>query len=279
MHCPEPDCQAHAIIDRAQAVSAVCAKLADVVCGDQSIVHAVVAAVERLAAAGSETRAQRVVDLQRAIQSRTNRINDLTELAGEGSDADRAALKVKVRAALTERAELQLELTRTQQQAVRPPKIKPDDVRRLLSDFGTLLQDGASGKLGSDAVFRAADLFRRLVGGRVEVVVEIRPGRKRGIVRGKFVPAALASLKEKGDGHCGAVEVWLRPPPRLDALADEIRRLYEEEGFGFRRIAQTLGIGCGNVYQSYMRYYEMRNLPVPPRRPRGRYPSGGPDRT
>ena len=66
------------------------------------------------------------------------------------------------------------------------------------------------------------------------------------------------------------VDVWLRCPPRLDSIAPEVRRLYEEEGLGFRVIAKRLGVGCGNVYASYLRYFEMNGLPVPPRRPRGR---------
>jgi hypothetical protein len=116
MHCPEPDCPAHAIIDRDQAVAAVCAKLTEILGRDNSIAHAIEAAVQRLAAAGSKSDAQRVIELQRAIHRRSNRVNDLTELAGEGSDTDRADLKAKVRAALAERAKLQLELARAEQQ-------------------------------------------------------------------------------------------------------------------------------------------------------------------
>jgi hypothetical protein len=97
------------------------------------------------------------------------------------------------------------------------------------------------------------------------------------VVHGRFTPHLLQTVSEASgagplptEGAAAEVTVWLREPPRLDSIADEVRRLYEDEGLGFRTIAKRLNIGCGNVYQAYLRYYEMRGLPVPPRRPRGR---------
>jgi hypothetical protein len=100
-------------------------------------------------------------------------------------------------------------------------------------------------------------------------------------VRGRFVPRLLQAVVDAlglpNDAIIeimpAEVEVWLRVPPRLEAIAEEVRRLYEQEGLGFRLIGKKLGLGCGYIYQAYLRYYGMRGLPVPPRRPRGRSPS------
>ena len=125
-------------------------------------------------------------------------------------------------------------------------------------------------------MYKAASVFHRLVGGRVVVIAEPRPGRKRPAVRGRFTPSVFRTTLDAVGADAVPdelleVEGTLRREPRLDAIAPEVRRLYEEEQLGFRAIAKKLGIGCGNAYASYLRYFEMRGLPAPPRHPRGRW--------
>jgi site-specific DNA recombinase len=279
MHCPEPDCPAHVMVNRQKAVSSISVKLAELLADDHALVEHVVTAAQRLDGAVEDDGAQEIHRREQRIRDLTRRIDDLTELAGQGSDADRAETMAKVRAAQAERGGERSELARLQGRAAGRRPVTAEEARQATRDLKSLLEDGAAGVLGPEAVYRAADLFKRLVGGEVEVLVEVRAGRKRGVVRGRFTPRLLATVAEAGGlgpapetAPPAPVEVWLRRPPRLDAIAAEVRRLYEDEDLGFRVIARKLGIGCGNIYQSYLRYYEMRGLPTPPRRPRGRRP-------
>jgi DNA invertase Pin-like site-specific DNA recombinase len=281
MHCPEPDCPAHVMIDRERAVAAVGAKLAELLSGDHALIDQVVASARQLDRDAADPAAA-VRRLEQKIRESTNQINDLMAVAGQGSDDDRAEVMARVRSAQAERAGRRLELDKAKGQVAGRKPVTAEEVRRALADLHALLQDGGAGRLGPDGVYRAADVFKRLVGGEVEVLAEARPGRKRGLVRGRFVPRLLSALADRGGAAAppaapppDVVEVWLREPPRLEATAAEVRRLYEDEGLGFRAIAARLGIGCGNVYQSYLRYYEMKGMPVPPRRPRGRPPREG----
>jgi hypothetical protein len=282
MHCPEPDCPAHALVNRQVAVAAAAAKLTELLAGDHALVEQIVTATQRLDLATEDDVEQEVRRREQKIRDLTNRINDLMDLAGQGSDADRAETMARVRAAQTERGGERSELARLKGLAAGRKPVSAAEARQVVVDLKTLLEDGAAGRLGAEAVYRAADLFKRLVGGEVEVLAEVRPGRKRGVVRGRFTPRLLAAMAEAGGlGPVPAaappapVEVWLRRPPRLDALAAEVRRLYEDNGLGFRAIAKKLGVGCGNVYQCYLRYYQMQGLPAPSRRPRGRRPRSG----
>jgi hypothetical protein len=265
------------MVNRRKAVEAVSARLAELIGQDQDLLQRVMDATRRQDARAEGAGADAIADLERKIRVLTNRITDLADLAGEGSDEDRTELKARVRAAQAERAGLQLEITRLRQDTTARRTLTKEDVRAGLGSVGAVIQSAASGQLGADAVYQAAEVFRRLVGGRVWVHAEQRAGRSRSVVRGRFTPALLNVVSEacgiEGVSTCAAetqIEVWLRQPPRLEEMAAEVRRLYEEEGLGFRAIAKRLGIGCGNVYSSYRRYYEMRGLPVPPRRPRGR---------
>jgi hypothetical protein len=276
MRCPDLDCPGRAVVNRREAVEALCARLTELIRDDPGLIAGVAAGVQRLAARGGDETAE-LAEVERKVRVLSNKIDDLIELAGEGSDEERGALKARIRAAQAERAGLQLEVAR-RRSAQAPRVVTDDEVRAVLAEFGRLLLDGAAGRLGPEAVYKAADLLRRLAGGQVWVDVEARAGRKRGVVRGRITPRLLQTATDALGAPPGAAEdavvaeaeVWLRRPPRLDAVAAEVRRLYEDEGLGFRAIAKQLNIGCGNVHQSYLRYYELRGQPAPPRRPRGR---------
>jgi site-specific DNA recombinase len=159
-------------------------------------------------------------------------------------------------------------------------------VRAILTDLTQLLQDAAAGRLGDDALYRAVAVFRQLTGSRIWVHVERRPGRKRTTARGVFRPEVLATVQREGDvpavggGEPAAeVSVWLRPPPRLDLLAERVHQLLDVEGLTYREAADLLQeeghvVSVGNLWDSYRRYYAMQGLPAP-RRP---YNGGRPRR-
>lgn len=149
-----------------------------------------------------------------------------------------------------------------------------------------LLSAGASGELGEDVIYRAADVFRQLVGGRVLVHVERRAARKRTNVYGAFGPDLLRTLKKAlaiapSESVTAGVEerVWLRKRPKRDCLAERVYQLYDIEKKGYREIATILqaegeNINSGVVWQIRQRYYEMMGWPAPsrtyaPRRPGG----------
>jgi hypothetical protein len=141
--------------------------------------------------------------------------------------------------------------------------------------MAVLLTDAAAGVLGDDAVYQALAVFRRLTGGHIRVHVERRKGRKRTNVRGVFRADVLRAVKEH-DGQLDAgigqlseeVSVWLRKPPRLDAIAERVHELIDIEGLSYRDAAKQLrtvghNVNSGNVWYSYRRWYEMQGLPVP----------------
>jgi hypothetical protein len=150
-------------------------------------------------------------------------------------------------------------------------------ITQIIGNFTTLLEDAANGKLGPDVVYKAASIFRRLVGGRIWVHVERRPGRKQTNIRGVFQPHLLQAIKATAGLHGTTddllpeeVEVWLRKPPRLDALAERVHELMDNQGLSYRDVAKVLQaegtkVNSGNVWYSYRRYYEMRGLLVPKR--------------
>ena len=81
-----------------------------------------------------------------------------------------------------------------------------------------LLENAASGKLGQDSNFRAARVFRQLVGERIAVHVEQRAARKRTNARGVFRPELIRVVQSEAgaarstEGASTEVEVWLRKP-------------------------------------------------------------------
>jgi site-specific DNA recombinase len=120
-------------------------------------------------------------------------------------------------------------------------------------------------------------VFRQLIGDRVWVHVERRTGRQRTIVRGHITPHLLRGVQQYGelpatggDEPSREVEVWLRPPPRLDLLAERVHELVDVQGLSYREAAATLQregytVNSGKVWYGYHRYYALRGQPVPER--------------
>ena len=217
-----------------------------------------------------------IARLEQQIIGMTRRIDDLTELAGEGTNEDRAALKSKVREAQMNRASLQADLARLKRSSVGPSvPITAERVGELLEDLSKLLEDGASGRLGQDLIYKAATVFRQLVGGRIDVHVETRLARKQSNVRGTFVPALLRTIQAQSGQHQTAastapesVSVWLRSPPKRDLLAERVHQLIDIDKLSYRAAAKVMqaeghNINSGIVWQIYHRYYEMIGQPVP----------------
>jgi DNA invertase Pin-like site-specific DNA recombinase len=275
MACGRRECPGRVCVKQADAVAAVCEKLAELLADDENMIKQVVDAGQSMDGRGDDEIVAERARLEHRIQNLTRKIEDLTALAGEGSDDDRAEMMAKVRAALVERTAERSALAKLTPQA--PPRpVTEDEIRQTVAEFRDLLRHAGTGELGPDAVYKCAAIVRQLVDGRVWVHADRRVGRKRGNVRGVLTPALLYAVGEAvglpptaatSTSTTPTVEVWLRKPPRLDGLGPEVRRLYEDERLGFREIGLRFGIGSGNALLSYRRYYEMRGIPVPASRP------------
>lgn len=279
MRCKhETLCPQCTIVRRKDAVRAVCQALSGLLLRDVDLLAATIAFTQELDAAGDESLQNDLQRAERAVAALTRKIDDLTELAGEGSKADRAALKDKIRAAQATRTAEQAKVSQLQQALRRTAAaITPERVREIVADLSGLLEAGSSGRLGGDVVYRAANLFRQLVGGRIGVSAQTRPGRKMKNVRGEFYPVLLQVVQDRLDDPRGLerpqptpVSVWLRQPPRVDALAQRVHQLIDLQGHSFRSAAAQLQaddprVTSASAWQSYQRYYEMLGQPAPDR--------------
>ena len=280
MHCKNNDhCPCLTKVSRVEAVRAVCVALQECLQNDTELIEQVIARAQQIDCRGDDELHTEISSLEKKVRTLTNRIDDLNELLGEGSDDDRREMRAKVRSALTERSRLQDDL-RLAKRALdgTTGSLTAADVRSILQQFSDLLEDGASGKLGDDGVYKALRVFKILTGGKIWVHVEQRPGRKGKNVRGVFQLDVLRAIQEfadvptDADGSLpmGEITVWLRNPPRLDLLAERVHQLIDIEGQSMRDAAKTLqseghSVNSGNVWYSYQRWYELQGQPVPKR--------------
>lgn len=278
MHCPNPECATHGIVRRKDAVVAIVEKLERMLQDDKVLQQLVSVVCAERSEAEEEQVKQAIATLSAKINRATARISDLQELAGDGSERDRAETKAKIRAAQADRDALERERAVLSDQAGAAEPITPDQVRKQLADLRELLIDGAAGRLGSERVDEAAEAFKLLVGHRVDVHVLPRPGRDQTVVRGVFKPN-LAGIFGRGAEikQVPAISVWLRRPPQMDQIAALVKHLYSRFNLGYPRAAQALNraglaVKKSNVYTSYLRYFEMSGVPKPPSRPPGRQP-------
>lgn len=281
-------CPSATIVRRKYAVKAVCDELTRLLDTDAAMIARVITNARELDARGGEMPRERLVELDRKIASLGRKISDLTDLAGEGSDEDRAEMRGKVRAAQTERTAKQAEraavqLALSSQRSV----ITPEQVRGVLSELTTLLEDGAAGRLGEDAVFRAADVFRQLVGGQIWVRVHARPGRQVPLVTGTFLPRLLNTIEGQlrtAPSTNGVLPnestVCLRKPSQTELLGRLVRQLIEVDNLSAEEVANVLRkdghkVNPKAVYQIYYRYYQMIGQRIPKRK----YNNGRPRRS
>jgi len=288
MQCKRGDlCPAKSTVRRRDAVRAVCGRLTELLHQDVSLIESVICRAQHIDSQGDEALGTEVEAVEKKIAGLSTRINDLLEMVGQGTEQDRLETKARLRTAQAQRAEAGCELAGLRKALkAGTATLTPERVREILAELTQLLEDAASGMLGEDAVYKALAVFRQLTGGRIMVHVERRPGRKRTTARGLFHPHILQTVRHQtelppigGDEPAAEVEVWLRPPPRLDLLAERVHQLMDIEDFSYRDAAAALQkegyqVNSGNVWYSYRRWYAMHGQPVP-KRP---YNSGRPRR-
>lgn len=271
-------CPCKTTVRRKEAVQAVCHAVCELMQRDSELIEDVLASARRIDAGGDDAARSELAGIEKKITGQSNRIDDLSELAGQGTVEDRQKLKAKIHAAQTERAELRLREAELQRQlAHENATITPDRVREILADLPQLLEHAAAGKLGQDVVYRAAAVFRQLVGERILVYVERRAARKRTNVLGIFRPELIRTTEgEAGaprsgrDVESAEVKVWLRQPPKLDQLGQRVYQLMDVDGLSYRDAATVLQseghkLNSGIVWQARQRYYEMIGQPMPKR--------------
>ena len=279
MQCKNGDlCPCKSSVRREEAVRAVCQALVEQIGRDTALVEEVVCKSCELDRQGDDDLRREIASRENSIRSLSRRIEDLYDLAGSGSDDDRKEVLARIRAAQSDRAAAQLELTQLQKTLQGcTSTLTPTEVRKILADMSTLLERAAAGQLGDDAVYKALAVFRRLTGGQIQVSVERRPGRQRTNVRGTFRPHVIRAVEAHAELSPGQappaqeVTVWLRKPPRVDALAERVHQLIDGEGLSHRDTAKRLqqeghNVNSGNVWYSYRRFYEMRGQ-TPPKLP------------
>lgn len=268
-------CPCKSAVNRREAVCAICHQLCKLIQEDAELIEQVVCCAQELDAAGDDKLQTNIAGLERKLAAQASRINDLYELAGQGNDDDRKEVMGRIRAAQSERAAARHELSRLQQAMARTvATITPEAIRQILAEFEELLMNAAIGNLGPEALDKTVLIFRRLVGQRVWIHVEKRFSRKRTNIRGVFRPHLIQGVREvtgqvqADTGSTSQVSVWLREPPRLDAIAERVHELIDIERFSHRAAAKQLqveghNVNSGNVWYSYRRWYEMQGLPVP----------------
>ena len=279
MQCKRGDqCPCKSAVRREEAVLAVCETLSELIRRDSVLIEEVICKSCERDEKGDEGLRQECAKWENSIRTLTRRIDDLYELSGVGSEDDRKDVKARIRGAQSERVTAQLEMARLKK-ALGGSKasLTPESVRKQLDDMASLLEQAAAGQLGDDAVYKTLAVFRRLTAGVIYVHVERRQGRKRTNVRGVFRPHLIQAwkgdakpLKGEDPGN-ESVSVWLRKPPRADALAEQVHQLIDIEGLSYRAAAKRLQegglkINSGNVWSSYRRYYEMKGA-TPPKLP------------
>lgn len=270
MQCKNGDlCSCKTAVNREEAVRAVCDQLAGMISRDGDLIESVICRSRELDTQGDDGLRAEIAALKSSVAKISRRIDGLYELAGEGSDEDRKEVQAKIRSAQSERSAAQLEVSRQQNILDgSSATLTSDDVRQALSQASTLLQEAAAGKLNDDGVYQALSIFRRLTGDCVIVHVEQRVGRKRTNVRGVFKVQLLYGAKpdpstvETAELPIQEASVWLRKPPRVDALAERVHELIDVQKLSLRAAAdllqsEGLKINSGNLWYSYQRYYEM----------------------
>ena len=268
-------CPCNSAVNRREAVSAICHQLCQLLQRDAELIEQVVCKAQELDAAGDEKLQSEIAGIERKLSAQSSKINDLYELAGQGNDDDRKEIMGRIRSTQAERTVTRHELSRLQQAlTITLATITPEACRQILANFETLLMGAGAGDIGPESIDRAVMIFRRLVGGRVWVQVEQRASRKRTNIKGVFQPYLIEGVRgEAGQRHVDPdtawqVSVWLRQPPRLDAIAERVHQLIDIEHLTHRATAEQLqtegyNVNSGNVWYSYRRWYEMQGLPVP----------------
>jgi site-specific DNA recombinase len=277
MRCKNSEtCGAIGVLPRQTATTAVLIKLAELIRQNSSLVEDVVARSQELDGGDEEKLQQDIDAVGRKIASCNRRIADLSEMLGSEDEEDNDTFKASIRETQSKRASLLSEKAQLERYLATRNSLRPGDVRARLEQIGSLLQAAAEGELGEEGAYQAFTVLRILTGDKIVVAFEGRAGKKRTTARGEFhlqlfkaidLPVAADSSALGPDNF---VELWLRPPPRRDLLAEEVYQLIEVDGLSFEQAAQKLRdsgqkINFANVWTTYRRYFELHGLRIPKR--------------
>lgn len=270
MRCPCPECPTRFQIDRREAVTLVMAKLADVIKDDGDLIDMIVQAYDDVVDMPDEVEKQLDAKDRQIVQLR-RKLEDMEDLLGSGDEDARQRRRQRIRQAEAELSGLELERIQLRRRRdgehANGQSVTPDRVKKILTDMLELLDMAARGDLGDDMVYRAADVFGLLVGGRIEMFATRRPGRKMWIIDGHFKVDVLKTVEAKlgvtvgGTIVAPTLVVPLRSAPRVDRIADEVQAMYDNQRLGFRIINTRLEakyggkIGSGNICAAYRRWY------------------------
>jgi DNA invertase Pin-like site-specific DNA recombinase len=274
MHCKNGDqCKCKSALLRNEAVQAVCRRLTELISRDPELVELVTRKSLELDCRADEGLERLLEQAKRRLKAISNRVNDLFDLSGEGTERDRNETKARLKIAQSERNAVHNEVTRLQSSVTgKTNTLSIEAIRERLSGMSDLLANAASGELGEDAVYKTLAVFRSLTGGVVMVHVEHRTNRKHTNVRGTFcfqlVRTAKGQSHESDKVSDNTITVWLREPPRLDAIAQRVHELIDIERKSHRETAIQLrleghNVNSGNVWYSYRRWYEMQGIGPP----------------
>ena len=268
--CPHPTC-----VRRDEAVKAVCGRLTELICSNESLAHDVAIRSMELDGKTEEGISREIASIERKIGSMKNRIDAMYELLGEVTGDDRKDVAAQIKSALAERNDLRLELESLKKSLKKgKTKLTYGQAFELMTDVADLLTGAAEGNQGEESVYSALNVFGLLTGEQIWVEVTPRPGRRHTVVKGRFRPKLLTTFAELSDADLGDVEqpgdigVWLRSPPLVDRIADRVRQMVDIEGLSYRAAAAVLqdegfNVNSGNVWTSYRRWYEMNELDLP----------------
>ena len=277
MRCKNgPECRAICMVNRRDAVEAVCTALGELLLQDQSLVDEICVLANRLGESGDTDWQAEIDRTKRQLHSATAKLQKLLGLLG-GSDDDDRLVDAEIRVTREGRAQLQVRLDQyLKLQREGSFSVTPEQVKSVIAEMNELLADGAAGKLADDDVHRAVTAFEELTGGEILVSCQPRPGRKRTTVKGAFRPNLIECLRRRlGDPGVieetpsASVEVWLRSPPKCDLLAEVVHKLVDIDGLGLAdadRVLREQGhrLHRNSVFVAYHRYYEMLGRPAPP---------------
>ena len=276
MQCKNGDeCETKSAVRRDEAVKAICRKLTELIARDSQLIEMTLEKSQNLDANVDVHLESKIDQARKRLQLLGNRINDLFDMSGEGSADARKEIKDRLRAAQSERSGVQLELHHLEKAIEGTTStLSVEQIRDMLSDMSKLLIDAASGDLGKDAVFKVLSVFRSLTGGSIFVHGEKRAARKRKNIIGSFRPRVIQSILTDSnqsnllDTEPEEVKIWLREPPRMDAIAERVHHLMDEMGMSYRDAAKQLQqeghhVNSGNTWYSYRRWYEMQGTEPP----------------
>ncbi len=275
MQCKNGDqCNCKSSVRRQDAVEAVCQQLTNLIAQDAELIESIIIKSQELDSHADHNLDAKLAHARKQLSVLSNRVNDLFEMSGEGTETDRKETKTRLRTAQSQRNAAQSEVNRLQRSIDGTINtLTVEQIRERLTEMSDLLSDAASGELGEDAVYKALAVFRTLTGGQILVRVERRKNRKRTNVIGVFVPQLIRGFgssvqTDDKDLVNQPVTVWLRKPPRLDAIAERVHELIDVEKMSHRDAAKQLQreghkVNSGNVWYSYHRWYEMQGLEAP----------------